>query len=343
MEYAAMTGDQTTRHTNTGGYVPPQLPQIAPLYRRPFNLAAVLKYLFGWGGYFLPWQGIYVVLAIAVWWLFLPDTEQAKTLQFGWIAKLFLVNLVIIVAANVLLHSRLYVQRAQGDKTKFNVRWPKDNATWYFGSQLKDNVFLTIASAVPIWTAYLVVTLWLQANGWLPTLDLKQHPYWSALFLFLLYFWGEIHFFAIHRLIHWPPLYRQVHAIHHKNSNPISWSGLAMHPVEHILYYSAIIIQWIIPSNPLLVTYHLLSLNLGAAVDHTGFAKLKFNEGEREMEMGLSSYVHYLHHRYHEVNYGNQGAVPMDKIFGTWHDGSAEAHAKMMERRKKRSFPATEG
>ena len=38
---------------------------------------------------------------------------------------------------------------------------------------------------------------------------------------------------------------------------------------------------------------------------------------------------------YFEVNYGD-GLVPLDKLFGTWHDGSPEAEARMNARYEKR-------
>jgi sterol desaturase/sphingolipid hydroxylase (fatty acid hydroxylase superfamily) len=42
--------------------------------------------------------------------------------------------------------------------------------------------------------------------------------------------------------------------------------------------------------------------------------------------------MHYLHHRYHTVNFG-EGLVPLDKWFGSLHDGSDEAHAAMRKRK----------
>jgi len=36
---------------------------------------------------------------------------------------------------------------------------------------------------------------------------------------------------------------------------------------------------------------------------------------------------HYLHHRYFNCNYGNP-AVPWDKWFGSFHDGTDEAKMK---------------
>ena len=44
-------------------------------------------------------------------------------------------------------------------------------------------------------------------------------------------------------------------------------------------------------------------------------------------------YALEVHHRYFEVNYGML-LLPMDKWFGTFHDGSMEAHEEMKSRRR---------
>ena len=46
-----------------------------------------------------------------------------------------------------------------------------------------------------------------------------------------------------------------------------------------------------------------------------------------------ASYFHQLHHHYFECNYG-ENDVPFDMWFGTYHDGSPEAHASRREKRK---------
>lgn len=53
----------------------------------------------------------------------------------------------------------------------------------------------------------------------------------------------------------------------------------------------------------------------------------------------LRWFAHYLHHKYFEVNYGGDGVIPLDKWFGTWHDGSKDSDAQMnarFERKKAR-------
>ena len=87
----------------------------------------------------------------------------------------------------------------------------------------------------------------------------------------------EVHFYLVHRLIHWPPLYRAVHSLHHNNANPGPWSGLAMHPVEHVLYSSAVLLHWVVPWHPLHVIFHLQHLGLAPAQSHAGFDQIVVN------------------------------------------------------------------
>ena len=65
---------------------------------------------------------------------------------------------------------------------------------------------------------------------------------------------------------------------------------------------------------------------------HSGFEKLLVNDKEGVMTGG---HAHYLHHKYFECNYGD-GNLPLDKWFGTHHDGSEEAQIRMIERMKQR-------
>jgi sterol desaturase/sphingolipid hydroxylase (fatty acid hydroxylase superfamily) len=51
--------------------------------------------------------------------------------------------------------------------------------------------------------------------------------------------------------------------------------------------------------------------------------------------VNMHAYVHYLHHKYFEVNYGD-GLIPLDKVFGTFHDGSKEGEDLMNARFEKK-------
>ena len=191
---------------------------------------------------------IYLAIALATWTWLTPSLGMMKSLAPGWIGLILIRNAALITLVVGVWHLRLYVQKAQDTKYKYNGRWlAKDSKNFLFHDQVLDNVFWTFVSAVPVWTAFEVATLWGQANGFFPVVDWAAHPVYCAALLLFIPVWREAHFYAIHRLIHWPPLYRNVHRLHHTNVNPGPWLGLSMHPVEHALYFSGVVLHWIVP------------------------------------------------------------------------------------------------
>jgi sterol desaturase/sphingolipid hydroxylase (fatty acid hydroxylase superfamily) len=106
-----------------------------------------------------------------------------------------------------------------------------------------------------------------------------------------------------------------------------------MHPVEHLSYIGVALWHLIIPSNPLIALYQLHFAGFGAIPGHIGFDKIEITESAA---FDSHAYIHCLHHKHFEVNYGD-GLIPFDKWFGTFHDGSREAEARMRARTKERA------
>lgn len=314
-----------------GQWAPHEPLQVGPLLDWPWNAARVLKWL---PGYFLPWNAVFFALAVALWAWATPSRETMQNLAPGWIAFLFIRNSAVVLLMFGALELRLYVHRRQDLRFKYNGSFPADRKSdvFWFKSQNLDNTLRTFMSGLPIWTAYEVLLLWAWANGIGPWAAFGDHPVWLTVFALALPLVHEVHFFAIHRLIHLPALYRMVHSVHHNSVNPSPWSSLSMHPVEHLLYWSDTLIHLLLPSHPLLVLYHLQIGGTGAVIGHVGFDKI---ETGKETAIDTHAYAHYLHHKYFEVNYAD-GALPLDKWFGTWHDGTSEAHARMTERFKRK-------
>lgn len=166
-----------------------------------------------------------------------------------------------------------------------------------------------------------VLHMWATAK-WNSYDDFWKHWVWSLTLVALLPYWADFHFFFIHRFIHpWCPqrlgrydlgkfLYKHVHSIHHKSYNTGPWTGLAMHPFEQLLFFSSILVP--IAQHPMhlyLGFFHKLIAPLGG---HDGFS-----------EPGGDGYFHFLHHKHFEINYGSP-TVPLDKLFGTYSDGSSK-------------------
>ena len=140
-------------------------------------------------------------------------------------------------------------------------------------------------------------------------------------------------------LLHPPPdplpiLYNWVHSVHHNSINPSPWSSLSMHPVERLLYHAVALWHLVIPSNPIIALFQLHYRRLRR---HERPSRLRQARGRpRKRALDSHAYAHYLHHKYFEVNYGGDGLIPLDRWFGTWHDGTKEGDAIMDARFKKK-------
>ncbi len=314
-------------------YAPDDPIAYAPLFVWPPRLRALARWLFGWPGYLWPYNALYLMVAVGVWYLATPSTATMSTWGIGWVTVILVRNAALLVLWYGIFHARLYVRKAQNTRFKYNGRFPAARSDRFtLGSQLRENVFWSLASGLPIWTAWEAVTLWLFASGRIPWLRFGENPVWFVALFLLVPLWREVHFYAIHRLIHWPPLYKAVHSLHHRNTNPLPWSGLSMHPVEHLLYFSAVAIHWVVPSHPIHAMFNSFHLMMAPVPGHSGYDRVEI--GGRGLATG--GYAHYLHHKYFEVNYAD-GAIPLDKWFGSFHDGTAVGDAAMKQRRLARA------
>ena len=310
-----------------GDWSPNEPLNVSPIFVWPWSVTRFLKWL---PGYFLPWNVLFMVLAVLIWQFTLPEVEVMQTLSPGWIAMIWIRNMAIVLVIYGALELRLYVRRRQGSHFKYNAKWPSEQPSdvFMFKSQNIDNFIRGFATGIPIWTAYEVLGLWASANGYGPWTTFAEHPVWLVCFGLMIPIIHEAHFYCIHRLIHTPFLYKWVHSVHHNSVNPSPWSSLSMHPVEHLAYWSDSLIHLILPSHPLLLLYHLQVTGTGAVVGHIGFDKIETGPNSG---FDTHAYAHYLHHKYFEVNYAD-GGVPFDKWFGSWHDGTKEGDALMQAR-----------
>ena len=273
-------------------------------------------------------------VAMASWvWLY-PSLTRTKTLSWGWIGQVWVINLVMLVLVAGGLHWYFYIRKAQGKTLKFDHRdQARGNRLWSFSDQVRDNMFWSLGSGVAQLTAYQVLVLWAMANGMAPVISFSSNPVWFGLALILLPIWSAFHFYWVHRLLHIPFLYTKVHALHHRNVNIGPWSGLSMHPVEHLLYHSTLLIHFIVPLSPVHLVFSAIYNGPGAAMTHTGYEDLLVKDKRR---LALGTFYHQLHHRYYECNYGNQ-EMPWDRWFGTFHDGS-DAATNATRARKRKMF-----
>ena len=315
-------GDRNDR----GNYVPKKSVGYPPVFVWPLAPIKALKWIFSIPGYFLPWNLFYVGIGLVSWFVLSPPLEDYANLTIFNFLIVFLKNSGLVLIFYGAFHYRLYIQRAQDIDFKYNPRWPTEKSKQFlFNSQTKDNIFLTFCSGVLIWTCFEIFILWFAAGGYLKLISLDQSMVYFISMIFLIHFWRDLHFYLIHRLIHYEPLYKLAHKTHHRNVNPGPWSGLAMHPIEHVFYFSCALLYLFIPFHPAFIIVTLVHAGLSPAPGHTGFERIKTNE---QTSFDIDSYAHYLHHKYFECNYAD-GILPLDRWFGTLHDGSEESFNKM--------------
>jgi sterol desaturase/sphingolipid hydroxylase (fatty acid hydroxylase superfamily) len=299
-----------------GYWRPPYPSSFSPLFTRPVNGRAIVKYLFGWGGYLWPRNAFYVGLAVVTWYFLQPGPPTTMQLSAGWIGLMILRNIALMWLIFGTYHLLLYTFKVMGKNRKYDPKWQeKGKKKFLFSNQVADNMFMSTVSGGLIWTAYEVFYIWSVSNGRVPFLTWARNPVWFVAFFLIIPLYRESHFYFIHRLIHWKPLLRNVHYVHHKNPNPGPWSGLSMHPVEHLLYFSVVLIHFVVPSHPIHFFFDSQLTALTPAGGHDGF--------EGPLLKGLfpvGDYFHYLHHRFVSCNFGT-ATVPWDRWLGKFFDG----------------------
>jgi len=300
-----------------------------PRYIIPFKPIKLFKWIFGWNGYIFPMQFIWAVMAIFVWFFLTPSFDQMKDLNLFSFIYIFLRNSILVFFYAGFFHLHFYINKSQDNNFKYHPKFLEKNKKFFFKDQTKDNLIWVFFSAVPIWTIYEYFTLWAFANNLIYYISWEIYPIYCLILFFLIPIIRDIHFYLTHRLLHTKIFYKLAHKVHHYNVNPGPWSGLAMHPIEHVLYFSGILIHWIIPSHPLIALWHIFHAGIAPHAGHSGFDKIVF---KNKIHLHTGTYFHYLHHKYFECNYSGDTSNYLDKWFGTLHDGTDESHTQMLNR-----------
>ena len=299
-----------------------------PIFEYPWSARNIIAYH---RDYWLTLSEVsfFLILALAGWYFHQSTITAGGEFSLGFAAQIYLRNLLITIVVAGGLHYALYARKAQDKETKYIAAFlHRGGGKFTFGSQLYDNIFYSLASGVTIWSAYEAGLIWLLSTNKMTTLSFGDAPIWFTSILFVTGIWIAFHFYIVHRLLHWGVLYDWVHSLHHRNVNVGPWSGISMHPIEHVLYFSSLLIHLVIPSHPIHIMFHGYMLALSAVIGHTGFHELLVGKSRR---IALGHFHHQLHHRYFECNYGSVD-FPMDVWFGTFHDGTVEAKNRLKKR-----------
>lgn len=338
-----MSEVKSNPHNSRADWRPAGKIALAPINAWPPRLVETFKWMFGFPGYLWPYNLFWVAVSVVTWTYLTPDLADMQSFEVWWLALLYGRNFAFILVLFGGMHLYFYVYKGQGDELRFNTQpFATKNRRFLFKNQVKDNMFYALMFGVPTITGYEAVTYWAFANGYLGFFDLASDPVlfwgWFAVLLALAPVIHAIHFYFAHRLLHVKFLYKTVHSLHHHNIEVGPWSGLSMHPVEHILYFSTVVVQWLLALHPVNALYQIQLAAFYPAQGHSGFEKLMIG---KNVGLDGGSYFHYLHHKYFECNYGGS-LIPLDNVFGTFHDGTEKGQKMMRERMRSRRQAAAE-
>jgi lathosterol oxidase len=128
----------------------------------------------------------------------------------------------------------------------------------------------------------------------------------------------DTYFYWMHRMMHHPKLYRKVHLIHHKSTNPSPWTAYAFHPLEGFLEaLIAPIIAFTLPVHISAFGFFFLFQIIYNVYGHLGFEL--YPKGFHKTFVGRwinTSVSHNLHHKRFNGNYGLYFLF-WDRIMGT--------------------------
>lgn len=185
-----------------------------------------------------------------------------------------------------------------------------DNHALYPG-QVRKEIRRSMLSIV-VFSLQGIFIQWGLQQGWL---HVSYTTNWYCLpQMLFLFFWNEIHFYLVHRVLHTPWLRRQVHFVHHTSKEPTVFSTFSFHWIEAFLLGTVIIFPLLVyPFQVIAVLFLPVMSILLNTLGHCNYDL--FPQLRADVLLKFSN-RHSLHHKKGKGNYGFM--LPwLDKIFKT--------------------------
>ncbi len=136
--------------------------------------------------------------------------------------------------------------------------------------------------------------------------DISQYGWTYYVFsIVCMFFIHDTYFYWMHRAMHHPTLFKHVHLVHHKSTNPSPWTAYAFHPLEGFLEAMIIpILAFSIPIHRETMGMFFLFQIIYNVYGHLGFEL--YPKGFHKTWIGRwvnTSVAHNLHHDKFDGNY----------------------------------------
>lgn len=125
----------------------------------------------------------------------------------------------------------------------------------------------------------------------------------------------DFYFYLVHRAMHWGPLYKHIHKLHHDHSAPFGMAAEYAHPLETVLLGFGTMLGPILCATHLLEVWVWLCVRLIQTVEaHCGY---DFPwSGYNVIPFWGGAKFHDFHHEKFTGNYASTFVI-WDKVFGT--------------------------
>lgn len=116
----------------------------------------------------------------------------------------------------------------------------------------------------------------------------------------------DTYFYWTHRAMHDPRLFKIVHLVHHKSTNPSPWAAYAFHPIEAVVEAAIVpLAMFILPLHPLTLFAFLVFMITYNVYGHLGWELYPKNFNRHWLGKWLNTSVnHNQHHQFFAGNYG---------------------------------------
>ena len=162
---------------------------------------------------------------------------------------------------------------------------------------------------LPIFAASATIAYAFYRQGWTQIyLDLAGTSWlYFAFTVLLLVALHDAYFYWAHRLLHWKPLFRRVHRLHHLSLTPTSWAGYATHPVEGLLMSADLpLFPLLFPVHPLAIVLFLIIQMSYSTFGHSGYDTFpRVFRRHWSLSWHNTPSHHDDHHRYVHGNFGH--------------------------------------
>ncbi len=165
--------------------------------------------------------------------------------------------------------------------------------------------------------------------------DLHAYPlWWIPLSIFCALVMHDTYFYWMHRAVHHPKVFKLIHLLHHKSTNPSPWAAYSFQASEAFLEAMiAPILLFTLPFHPIaLITYTFIAFSINV-YGHLGYEIApRWLRHTFLFELLVTSTFHNMHHAKFRGNYGLYFRF-WDRLMGTEIPNYVQAYDKIQTRR----------